>query len=108
MPKVERVTLFKIPKAEDRAKLMAEYKVLCETAVKDGKPYILQLAGGEAADEARAQGWNMVSKTTFASKEDMDYYDNGCEAHQKLKAYVAKVREDVMTVWFEGGVDARL
>ena len=50
----------------------------------------------------------MVSKTTFASKEDMDYYDNGCEAHQKFKAHVAKVREDVMTVWFEGGVDARL
>ena len=34
MPKIERVTMFKIPNASDRAKLVEHYKVMSETAVK--------------------------------------------------------------------------
>lgn len=28
----------------------------------------------------------MVARTQFASKEDMNFYDNGCEAHGAIKA----------------------
>ena len=40
-------------------------------------------------------------KSTFASKADMDYYDNECEAHKELKKVTGAVRTDVCTVWFE-------
>lgn len=42
-----------------------------------------------------------MSKTTFASLEDMWYYDKECEAHQKFKAFAGARKEDVMTVYFE-------
>ena len=69
---------------------------------------MLHLAAGEASPDARSQGWTFVTKSTFASKEDMDYYDQSCEAHKKLKAFVAGVREDVMTVYFEAKVESRM
>jgi len=55
--------------------------------------------------EARAQGWTLATKTTFASKEDMDYYDTQCEAHKALKAVSTPVRTDVLTVWFESALN---
>lgn len=55
-------------------------------------------------DEARAQGWTLACKTTFASLKDMEYYDNDCEAHKKLKQVAIPLKEDVMTVWFESAV----
>lgn len=54
--------------------------------------------------EPRAQGWTLAVKTTFASKDDMDYYDNECEAHKALKAVTNGIRTDVMTIWFESGL----
>lgn len=56
---------------------------------------------GEAALEPRAKGWTVAAKATFASKGDMDYYDNECEAHKELKVVAKPLVEDVMTVWFE-------
>lgn len=37
-------------------------------------------------DDPRAQGYNMVARTVFESKEAMDYYDTECEAHTAIKA----------------------
>ncbi len=34
MPKIERITMFKIPKEEDRNKVLEQYKVLKKTATK--------------------------------------------------------------------------
>lgn len=42
-----------------------------------------------------------MAKSTFASKADMDYYDNECEAHKELKVLAKPLVEDIMTVWFE-------
>lgn len=68
---------------------------------QDGKPYILACEAGETAPEPRAKGWTIAAKTTFATKEDMDYYDNECEAHKQLKVVAKPVVEDLMAVWFE-------
>ena len=34
MPKIERITMFKIPKEEDRNRVLEQYKVLKKTATK--------------------------------------------------------------------------
>ncbi|RFU31154.1 hypothetical protein B7463_g5171, partial [Scytalidium lignicola] len=86
MSSLIRVTMCKIPNKDDRKKLIALYEVLKATQSKDGKPYILSMQAGEAEEDPRSDGYNFVSKTEFKSKEDMDYYDTGCEAHQTLKA----------------------
>ena len=147
MPKIERITMFKIPSQSDLDRCLEQYKTLKRTAVKDGKPYVLSIDAGKAAcvpflsfalsvallfspvvtrasfrfaslrgaalrcasltlsaldsDEPRAQGWTLAVKSTFASKADMDYYDNECEAHKELKKVTGAVRTDVCTVWFE-------
>jgi hypothetical protein len=36
-------------------------------------------------DDPRSQGYTMVARTAFESKEDMDFYDNDCEAHGAIK-----------------------
>lgn len=105
MPKIERITMFKIPNEQDRLRALEQYKVLKTTAVKDGKPYILAAEAGHAGDEPRAQGWNLAVKSTFASKADMDYYDSQCQAHKDLKKVTNAVRTDVVTVWFESALE---
>ncbi|KAH8662211.1 hypothetical protein BX600DRAFT_465853 [Xylariales sp. PMI_506] len=74
---------------------------------QDGKPYILSLTAGRVMDDPRTQGFTIVSKTEFASLEDMRYYDNDCEAHGALKAVGATLNLEggretgLMTVYFE-------
>lgn len=68
---------------------------------QDGKPYILSAAAGPSIDDPRNKGYNVSVKTTFASLEDMKYYDNECEAHKALKAVAGPVKEDVLTTYFE-------
>ncbi|RDA83750.1 hypothetical protein CP532_4992 [Ophiocordyceps camponoti-leonardi (nom. inval.)] len=104
--RIHRVTLFKIPKPEDQTKLIEQYKVLLATNSKDGKPYILSLTAGIAEQDQRSQGFTVVSKTEFASIDDMRYFDDECKAHQDVKAFVSKslTVEGVMTVYFTPGV----
>ncbi|OOF98189.1 hypothetical protein ASPCADRAFT_3259 [Aspergillus carbonarius ITEM 5010] len=83
MAPIERITLFKIPNEADRDRVLEQYKVLAKTAVK---------------------GFNLSVKTTFASLEDMVYYDEQCEAHKALKAVVGPVRTDKLTTFFESVV----
>ncbi|PTU24294.1 hypothetical protein P175DRAFT_0489419 [Aspergillus ochraceoroseus IBT 24754] len=101
MAPIERITLFKISDEAGRIRLLEQYKVLAKTAVKDGKPYILAAAVGTSYPDPRNKGFNVSVKTTFASLEDMKYYDEECEAHKALKAVAAPVKEDVLTTYYE-------
>jgi len=102
MAPIERITLFNIPKEEDRQRLIEEYKQLVKTAVKDGKPYISNVSFGPAIPNPRSQGYNFGAKTTFATLEDMRFYDEECPAHQTLKAFGKHVVEGApLTVYYE-------
>ena len=83
---------------------------MCAASQQDGKPYILSMVVGPAEDDARAQGYTLVSKTEFANMDDMKYYDEACKAHNDLKVFVKTLSvEGVMTVFFKptvvGGTD---
>lgn len=52
--------------------------------------------------DPRNQGFNMVIKSSFASIEDMQFYDTQCEAHRAVKAVVGPAKEDILTVFYEG------
>ncbi|KAF5619735.1 stress responsive A B barrel domain protein, partial [Fusarium tjaetaba] len=79
--RVHRITMFKLPSKDEQAKLLDQYHKLNASQQKDGKPYILSMVVGAADEDARSQGYTFVSKTEFASMEDMKYYDEGCQAH---------------------------
>ncbi|KAK0110023.1 hypothetical protein ONS95_002684 [Cadophora gregata] len=83
--KTIRVTMFKIPSKENQQKLLGLYKILSQTAKKDGSPYILSLEAGPAHDDVRSQGYTLIAKSEFGSLEDMKFYDEACEAHKELK-----------------------
>jgi hypothetical protein len=55
---------------------------------QDGKSYIQMAAANVAEEDTRNQGYALVARTVFASKEDMDFYDNECEAHGAIKALI--------------------
>ncbi|KAF2001967.1 hypothetical protein P154DRAFT_521412 [Amniculicola lignicola CBS 123094] len=86
MPQILRLTCFKIPEAAHIQEALRKYETLTQDAVKDGKPYIQSAGASQTYDDPRNGGHTLVARTTFASKEDMDFYDNECEAHQSLKA----------------------
>lgn len=104
---VSRTTLFKLPNEADIEAVLAAYVKLAETnskvsggsdllvdgmranmEQKDGKPYILSSKAFKLFPDARSQGYTLAAQTTFASVEDMKYYDEECEAHQALKDIV--------------------
>ena len=51
--------------------------------------------------EERAHGYTVAVQTTFASLEDVKYYDEQCEAHKALKAVATPRRTGVATFIFE-------
>jgi hypothetical protein len=56
--------------------------------LQDGKPYILSCKANKLYSDPRSQGFTVAAQTTFASREDMKYYDEECEAHKALKGVV--------------------
>jgi hypothetical protein len=42
-------------------------------------------AANPTHEDPRSQGYTMVARTVFKSKNDMDFYDNDCEAHKAIK-----------------------
>ena len=70
---------------------------------QDGKPYIISNEANRVINtsEERAHGYTIAVQTTFASLEDVKYYDEQCEAHQTLKAVTAPRRTGVATFIFE-------
>lgn len=101
---INRVTLFKIPSEEDRARLIDIYRTLPTRALKDGKPYILSATVGPTYDDARNQGYTLAIISTFASVEDMKYYDNDCAAHAELKGVAKTMHQGVMMVYFHNAL----
>jgi len=69
--------------------------------VQDDKPYILEVQGYKLFDDPRAQGFNFLARTVFASLEDHGYYDTECEAHKNLKLNLGNRIEDggIMSVY---------
>lgn len=109
MPKVIRITMFKLPSKEVQEKVIGLYRVLTHSAVKDGSPYILSLEAGPSHDDPRNQGYNFVAKSEFKSLEDMRFYDEECVAHQILKEGTKPLGvQGVMTVFYEAAVENRL
>ncbi|KAH7024685.1 stress responsive A/B barrel domain-containing protein [Microdochium trichocladiopsis] len=102
---VNRITLFKIPEEAARAKLVEIYKTLQQRALKDGKPYILGAKVGSAFPDQRSQGYTFAVQTTFASADDMAYYDSACSAHADLKSYAKTVSQGNMVVYFENALE---
>ncbi|KAI9726310.1 MAG: hypothetical protein M1828_001584 [Chrysothrix sp. TS-e1954] len=94
--------MFKVSKKEDIPALVKLYARLRLEAKKDHKPYILSCSAGPAYDDSRAQGYNFVAQSKFATKDDMDYYDNDCEAHKQLKAGLkGKVTPPALIVYYQ-------
>ncbi|POS73317.1 hypothetical protein DHEL01_v208283 [Diaporthe helianthi] len=100
---INRVTLFKLPGAENQAKLIAAYEKLAKEQSRDGKPYIAYLSVGTAQDEPRAKGVTVVAQSSFYSLDDMKYYDEADPGHQELKkiAREAGLSEPPLTVYVE-------
>ncbi|KAI6810139.1 hypothetical protein KC332_g9675 [Hortaea werneckii] len=84
---IQRSTCFKLKSLEDAQGMMDAYKTVEQTQQRDGKPYILSISAHRTLDDPRSQGYNFVANTTFANIDDVKYYDEQCEAHQKLKAF---------------------
>ncbi len=57
-----------------------------------------------AEQDARSQGFTVVSKTEFASLDDMKFYDDECVAHKALKKTAAGLglAEMPLTVYYYG------
>ncbi|KAL9113283.1 MAG: hypothetical protein Q9227_002618 [Pyrenula ochraceoflavens] len=107
-PQIERITMFKVPTEDGRAKMVEAYKKMeAENKRGDRQPYILSLAVGPAGTEtpARNKGYTFAVKSTFASKDDMDFYDRECPAHKELKKTAGPLAEEPpLTVWFENAL----
>jgi len=105
MGRIIRITMFKISAKADQEKMAENYKKLSATNSKDGKPYILSLQAGPVSEDVRSKGYTFISRFEFASKADMDYYDNDCEAHKALKVGAKDfVTEPPLTVYYEPAV----
>ena len=70
--------------------------------MQDGKPYVALASALPNRDDPRSQGYTLTARTVFASKEDMDYYDNECAAHGAIKASLkGKVAAPPLMVYME-------
>ncbi|KAE9583646.1 hypothetical protein CGCF415_v015109 [Colletotrichum fructicola] len=99
--KITRITLFKIPDEESQKKVLGFYQQMPQKALKDGKPYILSVKAALAVADQRAQGFTIAAISTFASAEDMAYYDNECAAHAELKAFAKGAHQGFAMVYFK-------
>ncbi|KAH7075324.1 hypothetical protein BKA63DRAFT_511301, partial [Paraphoma chrysanthemicola] len=98
MPKVRRITLFKIPSEQDQQKLLGMYKEIKAKALKNDNPYILSAEAGTTQQDQRAAGYTIAATTLFASDEDFEYYDSECKAHTELKTFARSVNEGMCMV----------
>ncbi|KAI2293176.1 hypothetical protein LOZ03_002311 [Ophidiomyces ophidiicola] len=98
---ITRVTLFKIPEEENRQKVLSFYKTMPQDALKDGKPYIRSVRAGHTFEDQRRQGYTLAVVSQYDTVEDMNYYDNECQAHVNLKSAAKDLHQGVMVVYFE-------
>ncbi|KAJ9632236.1 hypothetical protein H2203_000640 [Taxawa tesnikishii (nom. ined.)] len=99
---IQRITMFKVPDPANVQPILDKYSSMLEEARKDGKPYILKAEANRTIGDPRNQGYAICARTTFASLEDMKYYDEECEAHKSLKATAkGKVDPPPLVLYFE-------
>lgn len=72
--------------------------------LQDGKPYIVSVNAGPTIEDQRNQGYTLAAVSTFASLDDMKYYDTGCEAHDALKVEARKMHQGILMVYYESMV----
>lgn len=59
-------------------------------------------AANPTHEDPRNQGYTMLARTVFESKEAMDYYDKECEAHGAIKALLKpKVAAPPLVVYMD-------
>jgi len=63
------------------------------------------VTAGPAFEDQRNQGYTVAVVSVFASKDDMKYYDDECEAHAALKQVAKSVHKGAMMVYFESIFD---
>ncbi|ODH37354.1 hypothetical protein ACO22_02629 [Paracoccidioides brasiliensis] len=105
---ITRLTLFKIPDPTNQQQLLEKYQTIQKDALKDGNPYILSVRAGPTINDQRRQGYTVAAVSTFASLEDMRYYDEWCAAHAALKGLARTLHQGVLMVYFEPGIGAVL
>ncbi|PNS20902.1 hypothetical protein CAC42_2833 [Sphaceloma murrayae] len=104
---VDRVTLFKIPDQESIPTILERLSTLKDDAKKDGKPYLLRAVAGQTVGDPRSQGYTLCLSASFASMDDMKYYDEADEAHQKIKSFFkGKVEAPPLMVYMDSVVGA--
>ncbi|RMZ74611.1 stress responsive a b barrel domain-containing [Pyrenophora seminiperda CCB06] len=86
MPKIMRLTLFKLPDQELVKSAIEMYNSLAQDAKKDGKQYIKLAQANAAHEDDRSQGYTLMARCIFDSVDDMNYYDKEDEAHLKIKS----------------------
>lgn len=70
---------------------------------QEGKPYIHLASAIKLHPDARSQGFTLLARTVFASKADMDFYDDEDEAHRGIKALIKPcLGEMPLVVYGEG------
>lgn len=65
----------------------------------------MSLTAGPTFDDHRNQGFTIGVVTVFASKEDFDYYDTTCPAHNDLKAFAKGLHQGILMVFLESIFD---
>lgn len=74
---------------------------LTKMTQQNGKPYIVSVNAGPTFDDQRNQGYTLAAVSTFASLEDMKYYDTECEAHDALKVQAKQMHQGILMVYYE-------
>ncbi|KAI6780499.1 uncharacterized protein J7T54_000138 [Emericellopsis cladophorae] len=91
-----------MPRAEDQQRFLKQCRKMAADNQRNGKPYILSMAAGPAEEGPRTQGYTFVSKTEFASMDDMKFYESECPAHGAVKGLLEELKVDgIMTVFFK-------
>ncbi|TKA34094.1 hypothetical protein B0A50_00074 [Salinomyces thailandicus] len=99
---IQRSTCFKIKSDEDIPHMLEAYKTVEQDNERDGKRYILSAKARQIISDPRNGGYNFIALTTFASMDDVKFYDEQCEAHKKLKDFAKeKVGGPPLVLHFE-------
>lgn len=62
----------------------------------------MKAAASSTHDDPRNQGYTLAARTVFQSKEDMEFYDDECEAHAAIKsAFKPKATGPALMVYMD-------
>lgn len=50
------------------------------------------------SSEKRSEGYTVAVQSTFASRADIEFYDNECPAHKELKKLTTRVHKGFCTL----------